>query len=747
MASAADRTEEQVAWAARFAQLKGDVAGGVVSALVAIPLAVAFGMFAFVGLGDAYFGQGMVAGLSTAIVVALVCIALGERGTAVYAPRVITTFFIGAIIVNGLVASHGDFMRSAEPRLVIAVVFAVILMAGVFQVLFGLTGVGTLLKHTPHPVMAGFQNAAALLLGLVQSGQVLGFAHHVPFYKVFSHLDEVRPLSLVVALAAGLALWHGKRIAPKVPPLLTGLVVGTAVYYLFEAVGLSRQLGPTLGAAPSFAQVAASTPPALVDLVRDARFFELAPAIVTSALSLALVASIDALLCSRLLGLPSGDRPLVRLGTGNVAAACVGGITSGFNLGPSLANRAFGARTRASVLVNVAIMLLTLVALMPLVGLLPRAVLSATVVVIAIQAFDPWTTKTLRQLAARDVIDWKRASIDLVVALVVAVIAIVADIVVAVIAGLVIAIAFFLVRMSRSIVRSSRRGETTRSRRVRDPHAMQALSRLGGRIVMIELEGAMFFGTAEQLVAHVDQELAVPTSVVILDFRRVSEVDITGARILLQLGERVSKAGAQLALSSLSGRAMIGRALLDMGVIEALGIERTFPDRDQALEWAEDQLLARPGAERPTEDEIALEALDLFAGFEPAERYAAAARLERREYRRNEVVAREGDHGSELFIIVKGSATGRVRTSTGRETRLMSFAPGTIVGELGLLDEEERSATIVADEELVCLVLARAEFEAMMRDEPGIALKLLANLSREISWRLRRANRMISDFD
>ena len=124
-----------------LADLKGDLAGGIVSSLVAIPLAIGFGMFAFVGLGDAYFGQGMVAGLSTAVIVALVCVGFGERGTAVYAPRVITTFFIGAIIVNSLLASHPEFMHSGDSQLVLAVVFAVVLAAGAFQVLFGLTRV------------------------------------------------------------------------------------------------------------------------------------------------------------------------------------------------------------------------------------------------------------------------------------------------------------------------------------------------------------------------------------------------------------------------------------------------------------------------------------------------------------------------------------------------------------------------------------------------------------------------------
>jgi anti-anti-sigma factor len=551
----------------------------------------------------------------------------------------------------------------------------------------------------------------------------------------------------VVALSAGLALWHAKRIAPKVPPLVTGLAVGTIVYYTLHAVGSSSSLGPTLGAAPSFAHIALATPPALADLVRHPKFAELAPAILTSALSLALVASIDALLCSRLLSAASGDRQLVRLGLGNMAAGALGGVTSGFNLGPSLANRAFGGRTRASVLVNAGITLLTLVALLPVVAYLPRAVLSGTIVVIAIQAFDSWTIQTARRIAARDVLDWKRAGIDLGVSLVVALLAIVADIVIAVMAGLVIAIGFFLVRMSRSVIRTTRRGDLVRSRRVRDPRSMALLAEHGGRIVIVELEGAMFFGTAERLADHVEVELARPTSVVVLDFRRVTEVDVTGARILVEVADRVSKNSAQLALSSLSGPAMIGRALLDMGVIEALGVDHSFPDRDQALEWAEDRIIAEEGGPEPPTDEIPPERLDLFAHFGERERLAVLRRLERREYRPGQVVAREGEPGTELLIIVRGSATGRVRTASGRETRLMSFAPGTIAGELAVLDEETRSATVVADEPLTCLVLQRHAFLEMMRDEPVVAVKLLANLGREISWRLRRANRMISDLD
>src|SRR6185503_6645291 len=123
--------------------------------------------------------------------------------------------------------------------------------------------------------------------------------------------------------------------------------------------------------------------------------------------------------------------------------------------------------------------------------------------------------------------------------------------------------------------------------------------------------------------------------------------------------------------------------------------------------------------------EIPAEDLDLFAHFTEAERSAVLGRLERREYKAGQIVAREGEPGAELFIILRGAATGRIRNESGRETRLTSFAPGTIAGELAVLDDELRSATIVADRDLACLVLRRAAFLEMMRDEPAVAVKLL----------------------
>jgi CRP-like cAMP-binding protein len=120
------------------------------------------------------------------------------------------------------------------------------------------------------------------------------------------------------------------------------------------------------------------------------------------------------------------------------------------------------------------------------------------------------------------------------------------------------------------------------------------------------------------------------------------------------------------------------------------------------------------------------------------------AALTRRTYARGQLVFEEGDASNELYIVAKGSASARLRLpGTERQTRLITFSPGTVFGELALLDQEARSATVEADEDLVCYVLDRASFDKLTRLDPAIAIKLLANLGRELASHLRRANRTI----
>jgi len=100
--------------------LRQDLTGGLVSAAVAIPLAMGYGMFAFGALGDRYFASGALAGLYAAVVAGIVSVLLGDRSTMIYAPRIITTFFLGALLYNLVEANGGDLQNGSLAPIIFA---------------------------------------------------------------------------------------------------------------------------------------------------------------------------------------------------------------------------------------------------------------------------------------------------------------------------------------------------------------------------------------------------------------------------------------------------------------------------------------------------------------------------------------------------------------------------------------------------------------------------------------------------
>ncbi|MGH8712560.1 MAG: SLC26A/SulP transporter family protein [Casimicrobiaceae bacterium] len=729
--------------------IRGEVIGGLASAGIAIPLAMGYGMFAFVSLGDEYFANGALAGLMTALIVGVASVMLGDKSSNLYAPRVTTTFFLG-ILLYGLVHSDVPIVKSGGLPLTLAVILSIILLGGVFQMLFGLVRLGTLIKFVPHPVMAGFQNAAAILLFLVQLGNVFGFDRSMPFVQALQHVSEAKPLSLLIAAIVFGVMWHAKSLLPRVPPLLVGLALGTVLYYALALAGLGGHLGPIIGRAPS-PELAPPNFPRFIELAQHPGLGAIAPTIVGGALALALIASIDALLCARLVARPGdpridGDRLLTRLGAGNALAACFGGITSGLNLGPSLVNRSFGGRTPFSVLVNAAAILLAIALLFPVIVYLPRVALSAVIMVIAVQHIDPWTLHTVRRVASGSTPYRRHLMLELVVVVVVAVLSVAVNIVLAVFLGVVIAVLLFAVRMSRSIVRRTYRGSAVRSRKSRTLPEMALLERAGGSILIMELQGALFFGTAETLAGEIAAQMQQGARHVILDFKRVTEIDSTGGEILRQINADLIAQGADLviAVAQPSESAAI---LADSGVLDAVTPDKVFRQVDRAIEWAEERVLALQARDRGGGEQSPADRGGIFDGMTAKDVAVTRKHLERAVFEKGRTVFREGDPGRELFVIAEGTASAYLGEVGRADIRLATFAPGTVFGELAILDPGSRSASVVAESELVCDVLSEDSFNRLAQHAPGVAIKLLANLGRALSRRLRQANRTIQQLE
>lgn len=732
-----------------LANLRNDLISGAVSASVAIPLALGYGMFAFVALGEAYFVNGLVAGLISATVVGLVAVLLQDRSRAIYAPRVVTTFFVGALL-RSMVNSNAAIFQSGDVELAVTILLLVILLAGAFQLLFGWIRLGSLLKHTPYPVLAGFQNAAAILLFLVQIGNVLGFAKSSPVTQLLANLPGTKPASLLVGVTTFGVMWYAKRMLPKVPPVITGLAAGTLCYYLLAWLAGPQYLGALIGRGQffSFGMLAL---PEFFRLAHHTQFVEIVPMVLTSALALAFIASLDALLCARILeggtsGKSDSDRQLMRLGLGNMLAASAGGITAGLNLGPSLINRAYGARTPLSVLVNASIVMLTILLALPLLAYLPRAVLSGVIMVIAIQHIDATTIPLIRRLLTGKFKDRRAMALDLAVSVTVTVLAISVNIVTAVFVGIFVAMTLFLLRISQSVVRSSYTCETMRSRKRRNPIDEALLREQAGQVHLLTLEGAIFFGSAERLYECIDAIVEKGGRCVIADMRHVSDIDHTGARLMQEIYLKLLGLQIPLLLSHIHPRSQGYLMLADVGLMAAIEPAQVFTDTDRALEWAENFLIraARVG---PAEEQIVLAELPLMAGLNAAQVGQARAALTKRRFPAGAVIFRQGEQAHEMFIILRGSASVYAADSTGGATRLVTFGSGMVFGEVAIFDGQPRSATVIADNDLHCYVLAESAFESLKVDSPSVAIQLLMNLALQFATNLRNSNRMVFELN
>ncbi len=428
----------------------------------------------------------------------------------------------------------------------------------------------------------------------------------------------------------------------------------------------------------------------------------------------------------------NSNRELVGQGFGNLASTLFGGVPGAGQMGATLVNMSSGGQTRLSGLIEGALAIVAFLLLASLVSWVPIPALAGILLVVGFRMFD-W--KSLHLLRSRATI------FDFAVILAVIAVAQTVSLIAASATGVGLAILLFVREQTGGVVVSRKTyGNQISSKTMRLADEKAALERLGEQTVIFELQGSLFFGTADQLYLALEPETK-KQSYMILDMRRVQSVDVTATHVLELLDDMMAEHGGLMIVSNLPHSLPIGQDigqyLERAGLVTASRKVRIFDELDGALEWVENRLLEKEHVARSEERPLELAEIELFLGRKNETLAALDAVIEKRTVQAGEKVFSAGESSDEIYLIRRGGVRIVLPRGPRQGHHLATFGRGNFFGEMAFLDPAPRSADAIADTDCDFFVLSRARFDGLALEHKTLALRFLGGLARALAARLR----------
>lgn len=531
------------------ASLRGDLFGGLTAAIVALPLALAFGVAS---------GAGPIAGLYGAICVGLFAALFGGTPAQISGPTGPMTIIMASVFTQ----------FAGQPE----VAFTVVMLAGGFQILFGALRLGRYVNLMPYPVISGFMTGIGCILIIMQLDPLLGFPTPSNVINALTvlpdYLRRLNPGALAIGLLAlAVVLLTPKRIGRVVPTPLIAIVLCS-----LAALGFSDL--PLLGAIPS------GLPQPQLPLFDLGQLNHM----LVSAAVLAALGSVDSLLTSLVADnvtrtYHDSDKELVGQGLGNLVAGAFGGIAGAGATIRTLSNVQAGGRTSLSGVVHAAALLAIVLGLGPLVAWVPHAALAGILIKVGIDVID-WRFVRRMHRAPR---------VDLVLMLVVLVLTVFVDVITAVAVGIVLASLAFVKEMAELQVDSIRTVSDPEHSRMFDPETAGLMREHRDRIVFLHLSGLISFGAANELL----RKFSVTGSyeVLIIDLLDVPKVDGSAALALEEVIQRATEARKTVFIVGLTYP--VARLMGRLGCLDLVREAQRFEARPDAVRAAVELLAAR----------------------------------------------------------------------------------------------------------------------------------------------------------
>ena len=288
-------------------------------------------------------------------------------------------------------------------------------------------------------------------------------------------------------------------------------------------------------------------------------------------------------------------------------------------------------------------------------------------------------------------------------------------------------------------------GAELKSSRIRTAAETAALKQVGSRIGIYQLQANLTFSTTEAIVKDVIDNVEKITCL-LLDFKHVLSVNESACRLLYQLLQKFYQNGRQMLFVHTERIPLIRRYMKLRLKQEYDRVYRAFEDQDPALEFCENLLLDQALPGWTMDRRVDPQQYELFQNFSDEETAQLVPRLQRKAFQAGEVIIEAGRAARELYFLARGHVSVFLSLASGTRKRLATFSPGMAFGEMAIIDQAPRSATVLADTLVECDLLTVDDFTNLSRSHPQIKIKLLENLSRVLSGRLREARQELQLF-
>lgn len=651
----------------------------------------------------------------------------------------------GVAILASTVATMAAGLEGAPDGVKVATAFAILggstLATGLLFWMVGRLRLGRLVRFFPYPVVAGFLAGSGWLLVEGALAMVSGRHGLADGIAALASPALAVTAAAAVGLAALLIAVMRRSDSPFAIPLVL-LAAALAFHAALPLLGLTAEQARGWGWLPGMTGDAGFSLPAPTEILALAdwgRVVEALPAMV----SVAVLGMLGLLLNVSGIELAQGrdidaDAELRTTGAANLMAGALGGPSGYVGLGMTLLAGRMGATGRGAGLATAAVILGGLFVAGWLVSVTPVFLTAGLILFLGVELLMEWLIEARHRLPRTE---WL---IVLAVVLAIAGIGFMEGLAL----GLAVSLAMFVYSYSRlPVIRGRHSGTELRSRVDRSPSASLHLSAAGAAIEAIQLQGYLFFGTAEQIVGpvrrRVEQTGGQPLRFLVIDFHHIKGMDSAAAGVFRRIRNLMEAAGATLVLSALPAK--VEEAFRNSGLDpERDPVLRRAPDLDHALESCEEALLAestRTG-EAAGGDAPLLRHLEGMTGPHPRLGDAVAA-LDTLHLQPDELLIRAGETASDIFIIGSGRVKVQITLPDGRILRLRTMTAGAVVGEIALLLGQTRGADVVVETPSTIHRLTAATLARLEREDPELALVLHRILATTLAQKVTLANRVI----